>query len=102
VATSPEVQMLLSQNGRISVLKDKAIQQQFGTKLQLLQGKNAGAVFKYPFGKLPNTTAYESQAWNGLDTAPVAIIGGTDVNTALRAADEKANKDIDTYRSGRK
>lgn len=102
VATSPDVQMLLSRNGRISVLKDKAIQQQFGTKLQLLQGKNAGAVFKYPFGKLPNTTAYESQAWNGLDTAPIAIIGGTDVNTALRAAEEKANKDIDTYRSGRK
>jgi len=102
VVTSPEVQTLLSQNGRISVLKDKSIQQQFGTKLQLLQGKNTSAVFKYPFGKLPNTTAYESQAWNGLDTAPIAIIEGADVNTALRNAEEKANKDIDTYLSSRK
>ncbi|GAA3407670.1 hypothetical protein GCM10020370_39990 [Paenibacillus hodogayensis] len=102
IATSPEAQLLLSQNGRISVLKDKAIRQQFGTKLPLLQGKNTAAVFQYPFGKLPNTTAYESQAWDGLDTAPPAIIGGADVNTALRAAEEKANKDIDTYLSGRK
>ncbi|RKN61936.1 ABC transporter substrate-binding protein [Paenibacillus ginsengarvi] len=102
LVTSPDVQTLLSQHGRISVLKDKSIQQQFGTKLQLLQGKNTSAVFKYPFGKLPNTTAYESQAWDGLDMAPIAIIEGADVNTALRKAEEKANKDIDTYLSSRK
>lgn len=102
LATSPDVQLLLSQNGRIGVLKDKAIQQQFGTKLPLLQGKNVSAVFKYPFGKLPNTTAYESQAWAGLDTALVSILAGADVNTALRTAEEQANKKIDEYLNSRK
>ncbi len=97
VTTSPEVQMLLSQHGRISVLKDEAIQKQFGTKLAVLAGKNATAVFKYPFGKLPNTTAYESLAWDGLDTAPASIMKGIDVNTALRTAEEEANKKVDEY-----
>jgi multiple sugar transport system substrate-binding protein len=102
IATSPEVQTIMSQQGRISVVKDDAIRKQFGTKVDLLAGKQTSAVFRYPFGKLPNTTAYESQAWAGLDTAPVSVINGVDVNTALRTAEEAANKKVDEYLSSRK
>ncbi|TMV45555.1 extracellular solute-binding protein [Paenibacillus mesophilus] len=102
VTTSPEVQLILSQNGRISSLKDEAIRKQFGSKLDLLAGKNVSAVFRYPFDKLPNTTAYESVAWPGLDTAPPAIMAGADVNTALRKAEEEANKKVDDYLQSRK
>lgn len=101
VATSPEVQTLLSQHGRISALADEAIQKQFGTKMDLLAGKNVNAVFAHPFGEIPNTTAYESQAWPGLNTAPVSVMQGTDVNTALRMAEEAANKAIEDYLSNR-
>lgn len=101
VTTSPEVQTLLSRNGRISVLKDESIRQQFGAELELLQGKNVAAVFQYPFGTLPHTTAYESLAWAGLDTAPVNVIQGMDVNSALRLAEEEANKQVDQYLNSR-
>lgn len=99
VATSPEVQALLSQQGRISTLSDASIQQQFGSGMELLAGKNVAAIFKYPFGELPFTTAYESKAWPGLNTAPANVMQGTDINSALRLAEEEANKAIDEYLS---
>lgn len=102
VATSAEAQTLLSQYGRITVLQDESIREQLGTEMSILAGKNVAAVFKYPFGKLPYTTAYESQAWAGLDTAPPNVIQGMDVNTALRLAEEEANKAIEAYLSSQK
>jgi hypothetical protein len=36
-------------------------------------------------------------AWDGLDTAPASIMKGIDVNTALRTAEEAANKKVDEY-----
>lgn len=98
LTTSQEVQMLLSQNGRISVLKDDAIQKQFGNKLDVLQGKNVSAVFKHPFGQLPYTNSYEAVAWPALNASIDKVIKGQDVNSALRDAEEEANKKVDEVR----
>lgn len=102
LTSSPDVQTIISETGRISVLNDEEIKKKFGSKVDLLKGKQTSAVFQYPFGKLPHTTAYESQAWDGLDTAPASIMNGVDVNTALRTAEEAANKKVDEYLNNRK
>ncbi|MDF2650870.1 MAG: extracellular solute-binding protein family 1 [Paenibacillus sp.] len=102
ISTSPEVQMALSKGGRISVLEDPEIKKQFATDLTFLKGKRIQEVYQYPFGDLTYTTAYESQIWPLLNTAPPAVMKGTDINTALREAEEQINKKIDEYLASRK
>lgn len=102
ISTSQEVQMALSKSGRISVLEDPEIKKQFATDLTFLKGKRIQEVFQYPFGELTFTTAYESQTWPLLNTAPPAVMNGTDINTALREAEEQINKKIDDYLAARK
>lgn len=93
---SKEVQAHLSANGKMPVLLDKEVQQAFGTKLPILKGRNAAAVFKHKMADLPYTNRFNRLALLEIIGAGNNVLNGTaDINTALRDAEEKANKAIE-------
>lgn len=96
ISTSAEVQLLLSQYGKITTLRDEAIRQQFGSQYELVKGKNIAAIFKHRTAPLPYSTPYEKLASPELNLAGTEVASGAkDVNTALREAEERANKKIE-------
>lgn len=96
VILSEEVQTTLSRTGKMSVLKDQKIHDQFGQSNSGLQNKNVVALtkpklaivqpFKFPFATNPATLI--SNTFNSV------IYDQKDINTALREAEEKVNTDI--------
>ncbi|TMV52829.1 extracellular solute-binding protein [Paenibacillus mesophilus] len=94
--SSKEVQTLLSENGKMPVLLDKDAQQAFGTKLGILKGRNTAAVYKHKMADLPYTNRFNRVVLLEMIAAGNNVLNGTaDMNTALRNAEEKANKAID-------
>lgn len=93
---SEDVQTKLSRAGRLSVLKNDEIRKQFGADSNLFQGKNLQAIFKVKPSPLPEASKYDPKI-NALLTGEVVknvMVGGMDINTALRNGEEKANKEI--------
>ncbi|MDF2664084.1 MAG: family 1 extracellular solute-binding protein [Paenibacillus sp.] len=83
--------------GRPSALNNADIKQQFGKDVEVLQGRNAGA---FTYSKLAATpqavTKYDSTAFPIIrDKFREAAVGGKDVNTALKEAEEAINKEIE-------
>lgn len=94
--SSKEAQTILSENGKMPLLLDKDIQQAFGTKLNILKGRNVAAVYKHKMADLPFTNRFNRLALVEIIGAGNNVLNGTaDINTALRNAEEKANKAID-------
>jgi multiple sugar transport system substrate-binding protein len=93
VVLSDEVQTDMSRNGRLSVLKDSGIQNQFGKDIGEYSSKNVLAFTKLKLALL--------QSFKNLPAATIIInsfndvlYSGKDVNTALREADEQMAKAI--------
>ncbi|WP_158606745.1 ABC transporter substrate-binding protein [Paenibacillus ginsengarvi] len=83
--------------GRPSALNNADIKQQFGKDVEVLQGRNAGA---FTYNKLAATpqavTKYDALAFPIIrDKFREAAVGGKDVNTALKEAEEAINKEIE-------
>jgi multiple sugar transport system substrate-binding protein len=92
---SDEVQMALSRNGRFSILKDQKIRDSFGADIDFLKGKNVQAIYKTKPAKSFPPTKYDSLAMSAINQALDDIMKkGKDINTVLREAEEKANKQI--------
>jgi multiple sugar transport system substrate-binding protein len=93
--SSDDVQTIISRAGRLPVVKNDAIRGQFGADNDMFKGKNLQAIFKVSPSPLPEASKYDVEI-NKLLTKDVskAVVGGEDVNTALRKAEEKANKEI--------
>ncbi|WP_248930360.1 ABC transporter substrate-binding protein [Paenibacillus hamazuiensis] len=91
---SDEVQTAMMRGGRMTVLKDEKLKSEFGKGLTEFQGKNLTAMTKLkfavmtPFKYLPDVDVDKilSKAFNAY------IVDETDLNTALRTADEEMNK----------
>jgi multiple sugar transport system substrate-binding protein len=90
-----EMQTLFSRTGLASVLNDKKINEQFGLESPYLKDKNRLAFVKLEPAVSSLTTSYD------LDVIAIlnkkykdVIVGKKDVNTALREAEEEANKFI--------
>ncbi|MFE5319120.1 ABC transporter substrate-binding protein [Paenibacillus sp. NPDC056579] len=91
---SDEVQKEMMRGGRLTVLKDEKLRAEFGKGLKEFEGKNLAAMTKLkfavmtPFKYLPDGEVDKvlSKAFNAY------IIDQTDMNTALRTADEEMNK----------
>jgi multiple sugar transport system substrate-binding protein len=95
VITSEQNQLKITRSGRLSSLKDKKFQDNFGTDLATLKGKNLQAVFKNNPSPTPKESDYEDLAQPFLNSALQKVIKGqSDVNTALREAEDLANKKI--------
>lgn len=93
---SQEVQTMFSKAGRLSVLNHDEIRKVYGTDSQIYSGKNLQAIFKVSPSPLPEASKYDPKI-NALLIGEVVrgvMVDGTDINTALRNAEDKANKEI--------
>lgn len=91
--TSDEVQMEMSQYGRMPVLADSKILSGFGSQLPYLAGKNWAAMFKVTPAKVRDTiTPYDSIVLGLINPLADRLRAGeTDINTMLRETQEKAD-----------
>lgn len=95
VLIGEEVQKLITENGRFTSLKDDTIKGLFGKNMKSMAGKNIKAVFKSAFATPFVPTTHDALVRPQLTEAVKKVTGGqTDINTALREAEEAANKDI--------
>lgn len=94
--TSKDAQTILSENGKMPVLNDPDVQKAFGTKLDILKGRNVAAVYKHKMVDLPYTNRFNRIVLLEMIAAGNNVLNGTeDINTALRNAEERANKKIE-------
>jgi multiple sugar transport system substrate-binding protein len=92
---SEEVQTLAVRSARMSSLTKLQAQTIFGENLQTMQGKNKSGVVAVKSAKLPNPTEYDSRVQGIVNTKFTDVLyAGKDINTALREAEEDANKMI--------
>jgi multiple sugar transport system substrate-binding protein len=95
--TGSETQHITNRSGKLTVMKDAAeYQKSFGADLKSLQGKNIAAVFQVAPSKLhSNPSIYDSIAKSTFrDTVKQMFAEDIDINTALRKAQEEADKKI--------
>lgn len=90
---SDEVQLEMSLQGRMSVLQNRSIQEQYGANVAALSGKNVQAFTKPVLA--PLKTLFNLPAHTFVNDALFEVIyDGKDMNTALREANEKMNQAI--------
>lgn len=92
---SDEAQMELNKGGSLTALKDPAIKKQFASNMKIYDGKNVSGIFSVAPGSLPKATEYDAKIYSFLGNAMKSVISNnTDINTALRDANEQAEKYI--------
>jgi multiple sugar transport system substrate-binding protein len=94
VITSDEVQMDMSRRGKFPILSDPKFSSAFGADMDFMKDKNIAAIYKTKPAKSFTPTEYDSLAMKAMNTAISNIVKGTDLNTALREAEESINKQI--------
>ncbi|MCC2685065.1 MAG: extracellular solute-binding protein family 1 [Paenibacillaceae bacterium] len=94
VVTEMESQQILSKNARPPVLTDKSLEKIYGENFVSLKGKNIAAPFKYKHMPINVSTQYDAIVNKYINQASANVLKGTDINTALREAEEAANKEI--------
>lgn len=93
--TSKEMQSYLSAKGLMPVLNDPAVMEQFGAEAPSLQGKQVKAMFPGKFAAPAIKTKFQQIATAPVTNAFNQVVSGTkDINTALREAEEAADKAI--------
>ncbi|MDF2726351.1 MAG: transporter substrate-binding protein [Paenibacillus sp.] len=93
--TSPEGQRDLAKNGRVSILRDPAVQKEFGSLLPELAGKNVQGLIPDKYASSSPYSEYKSAAATEMGNAYTAVAtGAKDLNTAVREAMEAANRTI--------
>lgn len=99
IASSEELQMENSRQGRVTPLQDSKIQQAFGTGIEYLKGKNLQSVYKSKPVQYPVSSQYRTKAESIVQAKFRAFNNNElDVNTALRQAEEEINAMIETER----
>ncbi|TMV50854.1 extracellular solute-binding protein [Paenibacillus mesophilus] len=99
--TSDEFQRHLARNGLFPALKNRDAMKEFGQDIPYLKTKNFNSFLPKKFASPAAPSAFVSIGAKHLTTAFNAVSLKTkDVNTALREAEEAANKEIQTKLSG--
>jgi multiple sugar transport system substrate-binding protein len=95
MAVSREQQLEQSRHSRVTVLNDDEIKKQLGANSPVLKSKNTAAIFKNPSSPTPppRIAGKEVQAVIRAIRREMAI-GKKDINTALREAQELADKKV--------
>lgn len=100
---SEEVLLHFARQGKIVALKDKAWTKEFGVEEPTLKGLNVGGIIPKTYGEVVVNHRYAPTAKNHLNSKFREVIkGNTDVNSALRDAEEAANKAIEDLERQRK
>lgn len=93
--SSLEAQLLQSRNGRISVLNDPEIQKQFSKDVKAFQGKQLDNLFQFKAALSAAVSPYDDEVRTIVrNIAKEIAVNKKDVNTALREAQELADKKI--------
>lgn len=90
---SEEAQLRLSKMGVMTVLKNEEIRKAFGQESRY-KDKNLKAVFYNQFAPIPYKSIYDPSLESPYTKAVGAAMDTGDINTALRTAEEDANKRI--------
>ena len=94
---SEEVQRIVTRNGRVSVLDIPELELEYGADIEVLKGKTIANIFAAEPRAPHQPNIYESKITKYLTEAADGIaLRGLDVNTALRQAKEKIDKDLET------
>ncbi|CAG7652448.1 ABC transporter substrate-binding protein [Paenibacillus allorhizosphaerae] len=97
VATSDEVQLKSARStARLSALKNPEMKKQLGADMAFLKGKNLQSIFKSSPAPAPVYSPYDSLVRNISFQSFEEYFNGKDLNTALKEANEKINKWIDS------
>lgn len=92
---SEEYQTYAAQNSTVPVLKSPAVQNALGQSAAF-KDKNLKAIFYNKIAPISSKSKYDTQVEKAYTKPLVDIsIGKTDINSALRLAEEEANKAID-------
>jgi multiple sugar transport system substrate-binding protein len=95
---SDEVQLEMSKKGRVSVLQNQSVRDEFGKELASFKGKNISAIFKStpaPAGQTSQFNSLVSEPVINTSLTKAILEQGVDINTALRQAEEQINKTVD-------
>lgn len=95
VITSDEVQRSAARLGRVPVVVNPVIQKDFAADLTWAEGKHMQSIFKSTPAKRVKDQEYTRTVLDAIDRSFQDVYNGnTDINTALRQAEENANKAI--------
>jgi multiple sugar transport system substrate-binding protein len=95
VVTSEENQLNMTRNGTLTVLKDQKIKEAYGANIELLKNKNVKGIFTNDYSDPSSFSKYDSVVREFINNAIMEVGSGqSDINTALREAEEKANQAI--------
>jgi multiple sugar transport system substrate-binding protein len=98
--TSDEYQMSLSVRGYAPVVKNKEIREAFNRETKFKDKNLANAMFYNQFASPSAKTRYDGAVSGPFNSQLVKLIlGETDVNTALRVAEEEGNKNIEAQKN---
>lgn len=98
--TSDEAQKTMNKGARMTILKDPSLRKQFASDMKVFEGKNLDGIFKVNPAPLPPASKYDVKIYSFLnDALKSVIVEGTDINTALRTANEQADKYIQEMKS---
>lgn len=96
---SEEYQLENTKAGRATVLNNKDIIKQYGASMEKFKGKNIAAMFPEKRAPIGDYTPYDTIASGKFSAAFTEIIvNKKDINTALREANEAANKEIEALK----
>jgi multiple sugar transport system substrate-binding protein len=94
--TSAEAQTIQAKNGRVPVLTDPAVIAQYGKDLPWLANKNTAAFFKFKASPIPKPNINDKEVQPFIRNIAKAIaVDKKDINTALREAQEQADKKLE-------
>jgi multiple sugar transport system substrate-binding protein len=94
-----EAQVAMNRGTRLTVLQDPALKKEFAGDLNIYGGKNLEGVFKAKPAPYEIASPYDAAINTIMDeTMKNVATKGLDVNTALRTANESANKEIEALR----
>ncbi|CAG7615960.1 hypothetical protein PAESOLCIP111_01847 [Paenibacillus solanacearum] len=95
-AVSDEIQLLASKQGKYPAIHNAEIKQQYAADIPYVKGKNIQGIFKSRPAKLPVYSKYNIFVNAAIDQSFRDVFAGkTDVNSALRQAEERANQRIE-------
>ncbi|WP_171652674.1 ABC transporter substrate-binding protein [Paenibacillus foliorum] len=92
---SDEAQQAMNKGTRLSILKDANLRKEFTSESKVYEGKNLSGMFKVKPAPVAYSPKYELDIYAILrDAMKDIVVNNLDINSALRTADEKANKII--------
>lgn len=92
---SEETQTAMNKAGRLTVLKNPEMKKSYAADSNVYNGKNLAGIFKVSPAPAPMSTNYDTKIYSILQESNTEMAQkNVDVNTALRIAEEKANKHI--------